>query len=38
LRGQHTRDFERHVISSTNLAAPSHAFEATLDRCSQTLH
>ena len=38
LRREHTSDFERHVIGATNLAAPSHALEATFDRCSQTLH
>jgi hypothetical protein len=38
LRRQHACDFKGHVISASNLAAPSHAREATLDRCSQTRH
>ena len=38
LRRQHTRDFERHVISSTNLTAPSHALEATFDGGGQADH
>ena len=38
LRRKHARDFERHVISSANLAPPPHTLEATFDRCSQTRH
>ena len=38
LRREHAGDFKRHVICSTNLAPPSHAFEATFDRCRQTRH
>jgi len=38
LRREHTRDFERHVISTADLAAPSHALEATFDGCSQARH
>jgi hypothetical protein len=33
VRRQHAGDFERHIISSTNLAAPARAFEATFDGC-----
>jgi len=35
---QHARDFKRHVISSANLAPPSHTLEATFDRFSQACH
>lgn len=28
---QHLRDFERHVVSATNLATASHALDATFD-------
>jgi len=30
---QHTRDFKRHVICSTNLASSSCTLEAPFDRC-----
>jgi|ERR1041385_2931003 hypothetical protein len=33
LRRQYLRDFERHVISASDLAAPSHAPDATFDGC-----
>ena len=32
-RRQHTRDFKRHVVSSSDFTAPSHAREATFDGC-----
>ena len=35
---QHAGNFKRHVISSTNFTAPSHALEATFDRGSQAGH
>jgi hypothetical protein len=37
-RRQDLRDFERHVISTSDLAAPSHALDATFDGCSQNCH
>ena len=33
-RRQDLRDFKRHVISTADLAAPSHALDATFDCCS----
>jgi len=38
LRREHAGDLERHVVSATNLAAPSHALEAAFECCSQTRH
>jgi hypothetical protein len=35
---QHARDFERHVVCATDLAASSHSFEATFDGCGQGCH
>jgi hypothetical protein len=37
-RRQHVHHFERHVIRSPDLSAPSHSFEATFDGCGQTRH
>jgi len=31
-RRQNLRDFERHIVSASNFAAPSHAPDATFDR------
>src|SRR5262245_36248847 len=31
---QHLRDLERHVVSSSDLAAASHALEATFNGCA----
>jgi hypothetical protein len=33
-RRQHTGDFKRHVICSTDFASSSHAFETAFDGCS----
>jgi hypothetical protein len=30
---KHTRDFERHVVGSSNFSSPSHSVEATFDGC-----
>lgn len=38
IRRKYFHDFECHVVSATNLAAASHALEASFDSCSKVCH
>ena len=38
IRRQYFRDFERHVVSATDLAPASHALKATFDGCNKSCH